>query len=74
MVDCKYALLLAGGTPMLTLMDVDRGPQDPYWIDPVEQWRMSLGLDLEQRSVLEGEVLLCRINEQNSTENLIRSH
>jgi len=74
MVDCKYGFLLARGASMLTLMDFDRGPQDPYRIDPPDQWRMTLGLDLDERSVLEGEVLLYRINEQNSTANRIPFH
>ena len=50
---------------MMTAMDVDKCGCDPCSLDSAEQWRITLSLDLEERSVLEAEVLLWRIIEQN---------
>jgi len=39
------------------------------WDQDDNRWRISLALDLEDRSVLEGEVLLSRITEHNTALN-----
>jgi hypothetical protein len=51
---------------------IDSHNSDFGWFEKDDQWRMTLSLDLEERSVLEGEVLLCRITEQNLALN--RTH
>jgi hypothetical protein len=50
---------------MLAATSLSNGTYDPCWSANDDQWRISLALDLEERSVLEGEVLLSRITAQS---------
>jgi hypothetical protein len=50
---------------MLIAISLSNGTYDPCWLWNDERWRMSLALDLDERSVLEGEVLLSRIAAQS---------
>lgn len=58
---------------MMTNGNFDKAACDPCSLDS-EQWRITLGLDLEERSVLEVEVLLWRIGEQNLARDETRQH
>jgi hypothetical protein len=49
---------------MLPVRNVADGTYDRCLSTNDGQWRVSLALDLDERSVLEGEVLLARISEQ----------
>jgi hypothetical protein len=54
---------------MLSATNVPNGTYECFCVTNEELWRVSLALDLEERSVLEGEVLLARITEQSSAQH-----
>jgi hypothetical protein len=51
---------------MLPASNTFDGTNDSFCLGREEEWRISLALDLEERSVLEGEVLLARIAQRNA--------